>query len=70
MVRQPVKSSNLASIGYDVRNEIQEIEFKIVRIYKHFNFPENVYDRLINASSHSEYFDKNIKNAGYRCEEI
>lgn len=70
MERQPVNSSNLASIGYDGGNEILEIEFKNGRIYIYFNIHENVYDRLINASSHGKYFDKNIKNAGYRCEEI
>ena len=70
MERQPVKSSNLASIGYDGGNEILEVEFKNGRIYIYFNFPENVYNRLINASSHGKYFDKNIKNTGYRCEEI
>lgn len=65
MKRQSVESSNLASVGYDVENEILEIEFNKGGVYQYFDVPENVYEELMSASSHGQYFDRNIKKAGY-----
>ena len=61
MKRQSVESSNLASIGYDVENEILEVEFNHGGIYQYFDVPENVYEELMNADSHGSYFVHNIK---------
>lgn len=65
MKRQSVSSSNLASIGYDAENEILEVEFNHGGIYQYFDVPESVYIELMNASSHGQYFDRNVKKAGY-----
>jgi hypothetical protein len=70
MERQSVESSNIASIGYDAENEILEIEFNHDLIYQYFDVPENVYDELINANSHGQYFDRNIKKAGYQFQKM
>lgn len=70
MNRQSVESSNLASIGYDAEDEILEIEFNHGGIYQYFDVPENVYDELMNASSHGQYFDINIKKAGYEFQKM
>ena len=70
MERQSVESSNLASIGYDAENEILEVEFNHGGIYQYFDVPENVYDELMNADSHGQYFDRNIKKAGYQFQKI
>lgn len=69
MERQSVKSSNLASIGYDEENEILEVEFKNGGVYQYFDVPENVYDELMNADSHGVYFSSNIRNE-YEFEKI
>lgn len=61
MNRQPIESSNLASIGYDAKNEILEVEFKHGVVYQYFDVPEHVYEELINADSHGVYFSRNIK---------
>lgn len=70
MERIAVKSSNLASVGYDLESSILEIEFNHGGIYQYFNVSENIYNGLINASSHGQYFDKNIKKANYRYQKI
>lgn len=70
MNRQSVESSNLASIGYDAENEILEIEFNHGGVYQYFDVPENVYKELMNADSHGQYFDRNIKKAGYDYRKI
>lgn len=70
MKRQSVESSNLASVGYDAENEILEVQFKHGGVYQYFDVPENVYEELMNADSHGQYFDRNIKKAGYEFQKM
>lgn len=62
MKREIVRSSNLASIGYDESSEILEIEFLNGGIYQYLNVPVDVYEELMNAKSHGTYFSANIRN--------
>lgn len=62
MKRLSVESSNLASIGYNVENEILEVQFKHGGVYQYFDVHENVYKELMNADSHGVYFSANIRN--------
>lgn len=62
MERQKVESSNLASVGFDAKNEILEVEFKHGGVYQYFDVPENVFEELMNADSHGKYFSANIRN--------
>jgi hypothetical protein len=70
MKRTSVVSSNLKSVGYDEENKILEIEFLHGGVYQYFDVPKSVYDGLMNASSHGQYFDRNVKKAGYRYKKI
>lgn len=70
MKRQSVKSSNLASIGYDAASEILEVEFNHGGVYQYSDVPENIYEELMNASSHGQYFDENIKKGGYEFQKM
>jgi hypothetical protein len=62
MQRQPVNSSNLASVGYDPGNETLEIEFRNGTIYRYLNVPTFEHDRLMSATSHGVYFNANIRD--------
>jgi len=61
MNRDPVESSNLASVGYDPESNILEIEFKNGSIYHYFEVPESRYNALMNASSKGSYLNQSIK---------
>jgi len=61
MNREPVKSSNLKSVGYDPETEILEIEFKNGFVYHYFEVPQSRYDGLMNASSKGSYLNQSIK---------
>jgi len=65
MQRIPVESSNLASVGYDPKIEVLEIEFHSGGIYQYSGVPQSIYDGLMNAASKGKYFHQNIKNSGY-----
>jgi hypothetical protein len=62
MIRKPVISSNLSSVGYDSETNTLEIEFNNFTIYQFFGVPESIYKGLINAISHGKYFHAQIKN--------
>lgn len=61
MNRNPVTSSNIASIGYDDASATLEIEFKNGSIYQYFDVSQREYDGLISADSHGSYLAQNIK---------
>lgn len=62
MVRQPVSSSDLRSVGYDAANSILEIEFHSGGVYQYFSVPSNTYQSLMSAPSHGQYFHSHIKD--------
>ena len=69
MERTPVSSSSLKSVGYDPRSQTLEIEFETGRTYQYFNVPESIYQALMSAGSHGQYFNQNIKGS-YPSERI
>jgi len=69
MIRQPVSSSNIRSVGYDPETRTLEIEFLSGGIYQYFNVPKPIYNALMVASSHGSYFHHHIKDQ-YRWTKI
>lgn len=61
MLRTPVSSSNLRSVGYDPQTQTLEIEFNSGGIYQYFNVPSSVHQELMSAGSHGKYFQRNIR---------
>jgi hypothetical protein len=65
MIRIPVISSVLLSIGYDPESWILELEFHSGWIYEYYNVPESTYNALMAATSLGKYFCSEIKGEGY-----
>ena len=63
MQRTPVVSSNIESIGYDATSQTLEVCFNSGSIYQYFDVPRHVYEGLMNASSHGQYLNQNIKGS-------
>ena len=62
MIRQPVNSSSLRSVGYDLRPGILEIEFANGSVYQYLDTPATVYQELLIAPSHRNYFARHIRD--------
>lgn len=62
MIREPVNSSNLRSVGYDEEFKILEIEFKQGRIYQYNNVPLTHFMGLMNAASKGRFFAQYIRD--------
>lgn len=67
MQRQPVKSSQIRSVGYDPAEQVLEIEFHSGGVYRYFAVPAAVHTALLRARSRGKYFEAQIKGA-YLCE--
>ena len=63
MNRSPVRSSNIASVGYE--NGTLEIAFVDGGVYQYLNVPEHIYQGLMSATSKGGYFHNHIKD---RCQ--
>lgn len=70
IVRMPVNSSSLATVGYDHFTGTLEIEFHDGSVYQYFDVPAYVYTGLMSMGSHGYYFQTFIKNGGYRYQKV
>ena len=61
--RTTVSSSNLNSIGYDVKTRTLEIQFNEGSIYQYYQVPQEIYAGLMKAESHGQYFSAVIRGA-------
>jgi hypothetical protein len=57
MIRTPVESSNVVSIGHD--GQVLEVEFKS-GIY-HYDAPAEVFDALMASNSKGQYINQHVK---------
>jgi hypothetical protein len=69
MKRISVISSSIKNIGYDIAEQILEIEFSRGAIYQYKKVHNESVIGLLFAESIGSYFAKYIKNR-YECEEI
>ena len=63
MIREPVASSNIISLGYDPAAETLEIEFGTGAVYQYYNVGSDIYDQLMRSSSKGQFLNVYIKNA-------
>jgi hypothetical protein len=68
MKRKSVSSTTMNSVGYDSGKKLLEMQFSSGDVYQYFNVPYEVYERLMNAPSHGQYFNIHIKDAGFHFE--
>lgn len=60
--RISVESSNICSVGYDLKSQTLEIEFLNGSVYQYFDVPQQIFDGLMSAESHGKYFVVNIRS--------
>ena len=68
MNRTAIQSSNLRSVGFE--DGTLEVEFNHGGIYQYFDVPDYIFGGLFDAPSAGQYFDVNVKKAGYRYEKV
>ena len=69
MYRTAVNSSNIKSIGYDAPSATLEVEFTSGDVYQYFNVPDYLYQQFLQASSHGQFLNDNIRY-NYRYQKV
>ena len=82
MIRTPVASSNISSVGYDPIQQILEVQFLEhptkknpgLRgpgdIYDYYDVSQTIYDGLASAPSKGHYLYEVIKRGAYRYQKV
>ena len=65
MLRRPVTSSNVASVGWEPGEEgedvgVLEVEFKSGHVYRYEGVPEREFEALVGAGSVGRYLNAHI----------
>ena len=61
MKRNPVKSSNVKSIGYDPKTGTMHVEFSGGTVYEYSHVPPETHAALMASSSIGAHFAKHVK---------
>jgi len=61
MIRKPVKSSNVISVGFDEVKKILEVEFTKGGVYKYYNVPKDIYEQALRAPSIGKFIWASIR---------
>ncbi|HKO58801.1 MAG TPA: KTSC domain-containing protein [Thermoanaerobaculia bacterium] len=61
MHREPVSSSVIASLGYDDKERVLEVEFRTGRVYQYFLVPRATFEKLMRAASVGSYFNHEVR---------
>lgn len=62
MNRQPVKSSNIKSVGYDAGTRTLEVEFSNGAVHQYLHVPPATHQALLKAKSVGGFFHGKIRS--------
>jgi hypothetical protein len=62
MQREPVESTTVRSVGYEVHTKILEIEFQSGEVYQYLDVPAAVHRKFQSAGSKGRYFNDEIRD--------
>jgi hypothetical protein len=63
ITREPVASSNVASVGYDEQSETLEVEFLNGTVYQYFNVGMDLYEQFRAAPSKGQFLNAYIRKS-------
>jgi len=70
MERTPVKSSNVASVGYDEQTKTLEVAFQSGGIYQYSGVETQTHADLMGAESIGKFMHQNIVRAGFKAQKM
>jgi hypothetical protein len=62
MVRKPVDSTTMRSVGYEAKSRVLEIEFDSGAVYQYMGVPTRTYEQLMAAESKGRCFNDEIRD--------
>jgi KTSC domain len=62
MQREPVKSSSIASVGYERSTHRMEVQFTDGRIYRYQEVPYGIFEGFLEAYSKGRYYNEKVRD--------
>lgn len=62
MKREAVVSSNIKSVGYDIQQNVLEVEFANGSVYQYKEVPKDLADQFVKSESAGRFFSQNVRN--------
>jgi hypothetical protein len=59
---KPLESKMFTASAYEAPGNILYLRFTSGEVYRYFDFPEEQYQRFLDAESHGRYFLSNIRD--------
>jgi hypothetical protein len=69
MERVPVRSKDIAIVGYDPAASLLEVTFRGGGVYRYTKVPPEIHQAFLQAESHGTYFNQNIKDQ-FACTKV
>ncbi len=69
MLKIPVSSSVIASVGYDADRKVLEVELLSGKVYRYHRVSRDVFEEFCAAASKGAYLNAHIKDA-YLWEQV
>jgi len=63
MHRQPVRSSNIKSVGYDPATQTMEVEFVSGGVHQYAGVPAAKHEAMLKAPSIGKYFHREVRRS-------
>jgi hypothetical protein len=70
VIRQPVASSSIRTIGHDPGTNELHVEFASGACYAYKNVPQALFDKLLTAESIGNAFHHLVKKGGFPFEKL
>ena len=70
MIRTPVVSSHITSIGHDPATSTLEVEFTNGTVYQYQDVPAALHRQLLAARSPGQAFHRLIRGGGFAFEQV
>lgn len=61
MNREPVSSTNVASIGYDEATQTLEVEFVNGSVYQYYNVGNALFEQFMHSSSKGRFLNTYVR---------
>lgn len=60
--RTRITSSAIASVGYEPKDRLLEVEFSSGKVYRYFDVPPDAFSKLLTAPSKGAWFNQQIRD--------
>lgn len=70
MVRIPVESTDVVSIGYEEDTRTMEVQFQTGAVYVYYEVPQDFFEQFLTAPSKGKFVNYVLKRSSYAYDRV